>query len=68
MNNLFNNTVTISVKEYKELIEKSQRYEILFNVVFHKFKGIFDDVWDYLKSIDWERVAELTDKENDEEE
>ena len=68
MEGLFNyGKVTISTAEYRELIEKSQKYDMLFNVVYNRFKDTWDDLWDTLKSIDWERIEKLKIEENNKE-
>lgn len=68
MEGLFNyGKVTISTTEYRELIEKSQKYDMLFNVVYNRFKDTWDDLWDTLKSIDWERIEKLKIEENNKE-
>lgn len=69
MEGLFNyGKVTISTTEYRELIEKSQKYDMLFNVVYNQFKDTWDDLWGTLKSIDWERIEKLKIEENNKEE
>lgn len=58
--------VTIPQYKYEELIKTSQKYEILYSLVYNKFKNIFDDVWEQLKDIDWKKYNEFKKEESEE--
>lgn len=58
--------VTITQYKYEELIKTSQKYEILYSLVYNKFKNIFDDVWEQLKDIDWKKYNEFKKEESEE--
>lgn len=62
---MFNtNQVTISVKEYKELIETKTKYDMFKDVIYkHCVKNLVDQVWNILKDIDWEQLELLNKTE-----
>lgn len=61
-----NNGVTISLKKYEELIRTSQKYDILYRILYNRFKDLFDGIIDQLKEIDWDKYKEMIESKKEE--
>lgn len=61
---MFNmNTVTIPQTKYEELIRTSQKYDILYRIVYNRFQDLFDGILENLKEIDLDKINEILEKE-----
>lgn len=54
--------VTIPQSKYEELIRTSQKYEILFSMVQKNFEDVFNDIWEQLKNIDFNKFNKIKEE------
>lgn len=57
------NQVTISTKEYRELIETKIKYDAVSRALVNELGKVLKDTFNALKNVDWEKIAELQAKE-----
>ena len=57
------NQVTISTKEYRELIETKIKYDGVSRALVNELGKVLKDTFNTLGNVDWEKIAELKAKE-----